>query len=213
MVFSVAAQDAVTPPDPADQYLAEGERVRRLFFQNAAPQLRRAALALAQGLAAGGKLLLCGSGSGSLLARQMLALLAGRFHLDRPALPAVVLLPEDAAAPQPGRSVFPVSPFARQVEALGAAGDGLLMFSPFGYDAALAAAAAAAQQRQMRVVALVGGHGDDLAVHGGIVLRVPHALPPLVQEIHLTAGHLVCRLVDYYLFENPAALRAAAATA
>lgn len=213
MVFSDAAQDAMTPPDPVERHLAEGERARRLFFQEAAPLVRRAALGLALGLAAGGKLLLCGSGGGSLLARQMLALLTGRFDLDRPALPAAVLLPEDAAPPQTARSAFVACPLVRQIEALGAAGDGLIIFSPSGHDAALAAAAEAAQQRQMRVVALAGEHGEALAAHSDILLRTPHAPRPLVQELHMAAGHLVCRLIDYYLFENPAALRAAAATA
>lgn len=213
MVFSDAAQDAMTPSDPVGSYLAEGARVRRLFFQEAAPLLRRAALGIALGLAAGGKLLLCGSGGGSLLARQMLALLTGRYLLDRPALPAAVLLPEDAASSLEARSAFVSCPPARQIEALGAAGDGLLIFSPPGHDAALAAAAEAARQRKMCVVALAGEHGEALAAYSDVLVCAPPAPPPLVQELHMAAGHLVCRLIDHYLFENPAVLRAAAATA
>lgn len=212
MIFSAAAQETVTPADPVERYLAEGARMRRLFFQEAAPLVRRAALGMALGLAAGGKLLVCGSDGGALMARQMFALLAGRFHLDRPALP-VVLLPEESFPPQPARSVFSSSPLVRQVEALGAAGDGLIIFSPSGRDASLAAAAEAARHRSLRVTALVGAHGEALAAHSDILLRTPPVSLPLVQELHMAAGHLVCRLIDYYLFENPAALRTAAATA
>ncbi len=39
-----------------------------------------------------------------------------------------------------------------------------------------------------------------------ILLLAPTAHTPLIQEIHIAAAHLFCRLTDYYLFENVAAL-------
>jgi D-sedoheptulose 7-phosphate isomerase len=40
------------------------------------------------------------------------------------------------------------------------------------------------------------------------LLDVPHAHTPLIQEVQLTIGHLLCQLTDYYLFEDAAALQA-----
>ena len=34
------------------------------------------------------------------------------------------------------------------------------------------------------------------------LLNVEAENTALIQEIHITAGHLLCRLIDYYLFEN-----------
>ena len=34
----------------------------------------------------------------------------------------------------------------------------------------------------------------------------PQAEPALVHELHVAAGHMFCRLTDYYLFENAVAL-------
>lgn len=207
MISLHAARVAATPLELMERHVEEGARLRRLFFQEAGPLVRQAAHRMAVGLAAGGRLLLCGSGGGSLMARQMFALLTGRFQLERPALPAI-LLPEDGSPPEGGQA----EP-ARQIEALGAAGDVLLLFSPSGPCPALLAAAETARRRGMGVAAFTGERDGGLGAHSDILLRVPHAQPPLVQEIHMAAGHLVCRLIDYYLFENPAALHAAAATA
>lgn len=207
MISLHAARVAATPLELMERHVEEGARLRRLFFQEAGPLVRQAAHRMAVGLAAGGRLLLCGSGGGSLMARQMFALLTGRFQLERPALPAI-LLPEDGSPPEGGQA----GP-ARQIEALGAAGDVLLLFSPSGPCPALLAAAETARRRGMGVAAFTGERDGGLGAHSDILLRVPHAQPPLVQEIHMAAGHLVCRLIDYYLFENPAALHAAAATA
>lgn len=208
MISLHAAQHTATPLELMECHLEEGARLRCHFFREAAPLLCQAAHSMAVGLAAGGKLLLCGSGGGFLMARQMLALLTGRFQLNRPALPAVVLLPEDSALPVDGQNVL-----IRQIEALGVAGDVLVIFSPSEPCPALLAAAEAARRREMYVAALSGDQDGNLGAHSDILLRVQHARLPLVQEIHMAAGHLVCRLIDYYLFENPAALQPAAATA
>lgn len=39
-----------------------------------------------------------------------------------------------------------------------------------------------------------------------ILLETPTRHTPLVQELHIAAGHLFCQLTDYYLFENVTAL-------
>ncbi|MDE6734437.1 MAG: phosphoheptose isomerase, partial [Desulfovibrio sp.] len=39
-----------------------------------------------------------------------------------------------------------------------------------------------------------------------LLLETPPAGTPLVQELHIAAGHLFCQLTDHYLFENAAAL-------
>ena len=208
MISLHAARVAATPLELMERHMEEGARLRRLFFQEAGPLVQQAAHSMAVGLAAGGRLLLCGgAGGGALMARRMYELLTGRFQLDRPALPAI-LLPEDGA-PSEGGQAGP----ARQIEALGAAGDMLLLFSPSEPCPALLAAAGTARRRDMGVTAFTGERDGGLGAHSHILLRVPHAQLPLVQEIHMAAGHLVCRLIDHYLFENPAALHAAAATA
>ena len=95
--------------------------------------------------------------------------------------------------------------FAKQITALGLPGDILLALSTSGKSPNILAALAAAGQKNMCVLGLSGpGNGMDALCD--IVLHVPHGSTPLIQEIHISAGHLICALTDYFLFENAAVL-------
>ena len=97
----------------------------------------------------------------------------------------------------------------RQIEALARPGDALLAFFP---DAALAAPGpvlALAQESGLSCITLCGRPAQGLSLPG-LVIDVPDASgapASLVHELLFAAGHLVCRLVDYYLFENVTAIQ------
>lgn len=188
----------------------EGARLRERFFHDMAVPLCRAAHLMAVRLAAGNRLLLCGSGDGSIIARRMAHALIGRFQLNRPALPALLLDADTAflsGLPGEGDSQ---QALARQVDALGTPGDILLLVSTAGDNDGLLYATEAARLRGMHVLAMTARQegNDPLLPRCDVLLAVPHAAAPLVLEVHMAAGHLLCRLVDHYLFENPNALRA-----
>jgi D-sedoheptulose 7-phosphate isomerase len=52
----------------------------------------------------------------------------------------------------------------------------------------------------VRVIALTGSSGGDLARHADILLAVPSADTPRVQESHIAIGHLICELAEAALF-------------
>jgi D-sedoheptulose 7-phosphate isomerase len=92
--------------------------------------------------------------------------------------------------------------FAKQVRALGGAGDVLLAISTSGNSANVLAAIESAHERDMVVVALTGKGGGKI----GQVLRetdvhisVPHERTARIQEVHLLALHCICDGVDTQL--------------
>lgn len=69
---------------------------------------------------------------------------------------------------------------------------------------------ALAQETGMSCITLCGRPVAGLSLPG-LVIDVPDASgapASLVHELLFAAGHLVCRLVDYYLFENVTAIQA-----
>ena len=74
-----------------------------------------------------------------------------------------------------------------------------------GNSANIIAALEAARRGGLFAVCLCG-HGNDMARYSDMVLETPLADPAQVQELHLAAAHVLCRLTDYYLFENAVAL-------
>ena len=157
-------------------------------------------------LTSGGKILSCGAGVSTLLAGQFAAQLVGRFERDRPELAAIALtgLPNDPLA-DTSEAADPDG-LARQVRALGQAGDVLLAFSVSGNAATVLAALSAAHEREMSVIAFTGGagHGGGGAI--GRALReidvqvcVPHERAARIHEVHLLVLHCLCDGVDAQL--------------
>ena len=84
-------------------------------------------------------------------------------------------------------------------------GDMLLAVTASGYTANIIAALEAARRGALLAVCLCSPQGD-LARHCDTAIEAPQAEPALINELHLAAGHMFCRLTDYYLFENAVAL-------
>lgn len=166
----------------------------------------QAVQALLACVTSGGKVLACGAGVSGLLAAQFAAQFVGRFERDRPELAATALPgdPTDPAADTPAAA--DTDRFARQVRALGQAGDVLLVLSISGQSAAVLAAVEAAHGREMTVIALLG---NMVGAGGGAIGRalretdvqicVPHERPARIHEVHLLALHCLCDGVDAQL--------------
>jgi len=165
--------------------------------------ISQAMQALLACVTSGGKILACGAGVSGLLAAQFAAHFVGRFERDRPELGAIALAGDDVDPLADTPEAAGADRFARQVRALGQAGDVLLALSASGQSAAVLAAVAAAHGRDMTVVALLG-HPPGGAI--GRALRetdvqvcVPHERAARIHEVHLLALHCLCDGVDAQL--------------
>ncbi len=163
-------------------------------------------MALARCLADGHKILLCGNGGSAADCQHMAAEFVNRFLLERPALAAMALATDTSILTSIGNDRAFALVFARQVEALGAPGDTLVAVSTSGSSANVLAAMDAAREKKVAVIGLTGEGGGAMAGRCDYLLAVPDRRTPIIQETHLAIEHLLCRLTDYYLFENPSLL-------
>ena len=83
-------------------------------------------------LGSGGKILVCGNGGSAAESQHFAAELTGRFRRERRALAAVALSVDTSALTAIGNDYGFEQVFARQVDALGRAGDVLLAISTSG---------------------------------------------------------------------------------
>ena len=93
--------------------------------------------------------------------------------------------------------------FERQVEALGKPGDALIGISTSGSSINVIRAVEAAKKAAMRTLVLTG-QGGRLTAMADIAIAVPSTDTQHIQEAHLTIEHILCYLVERYLFGNPA---------
>ena len=100
-----------------------------------AEPIERSARLLIEALAAGRKVLVCGNGGSAADAQHMAGELVGRFQKDRPGLPCLALTTDSSIVTACANDFGYEEVFARQVEAVGAAGDVLVGISTSGNSA------------------------------------------------------------------------------
>ena len=203
------ADTGFTLPDPLAVIAAhaeDGAVLRRSFFATHGPLVRDTALQVATALARGNKILLCGNGGSAGDAQHLAGEFVNRFLLDRPPLPAIALSTDTSVLTAIGNDFGFELVFAKQVQALGQPGDVLIGISTSGNSPNVLAALDEARQRGMLTIGLSGRDGGSMAEVCHVLLHVAHPSTPLVQEVHIAIGHVLCLLVDHYLFENAAAL-------
>jgi D-sedoheptulose 7-phosphate isomerase len=161
-----------------------------------AGDIASAAARMQGALAAGHKVLVCGNGGSAAESQHFAAELTGRFRRERRALAAVALSVDTSALTAIGNDYGFDQVFARQVEALGQAGDVLLAISTSGQSANVVQAARTAGRMGLVVVALTGASAGALGEHAAVVLAVPEDNTARVQEVQLSILHLLCEEIE-----------------
>jgi D-sedoheptulose 7-phosphate isomerase len=183
-------------------------------FQESADLKLKAAASLSQpisqaielmfgALSNGNKILACGNGGSAADCQHFAAELVGRFERERFPLPALALTTDTSILTAVGNDYSFKDVFAKQVQAFGQAGDILLAISTSGNSANVVAAVEAALEREMRIVAMTGKDGGQLAkmlTDADVHINVPHARTARIQEVHLLTIHCICDGIDVALF-------------
>lgn len=149
-----------------------------------------------------GKILCCGNGGSAADAQHFAAELLNRFEIERPGLAAVALTTDSSVLTSIANDYDFNQIFSKQVRALGLPGDSLLAISTSGNSPNVVAAIHAAHERSMRVIALTGRDGGEMAaaLHpDDVLICVDAKSTARIQEVHLLALHCLCDAIDYLL--------------
>ena len=158
-----------------------------------------AACAVADALRAGHKVVVFGNGGSAADAQHLAAELVGRFVSDRAPLAGLALTTDTSALTAIGNDYGFDQVFARQLEALGAAGDVAIAISTSGSSPNVLAAVDVARSRGLVTVALTSGRVSELVRSVDIPIMVPSLDNPRVQECHLLFEHILCQAVEALL--------------
>lgn len=150
-----------------------------------------------------GKILSCGNGGSAGDAQHFSSELLNRFERERPSLPAMALSTDTSTLTSIANDYSYNEVFSKQIRALGQPGDVLLAVSTSGNSANVIQAIQAAHERDMKVVALSGKDGGNMAslmTAEDCEIRVPSDVTARIQEVHLLVIHCLCDLIDEQLF-------------
>jgi D-sedoheptulose 7-phosphate isomerase len=150
----------------------------------------------------GNKILSCGNGGSAGDAQHFSSEMLNRFEMERPGLPAMALTTDTSTLTSIANDYSYELIFSKQVTALGAQGDILLAISTSGNSGNVCQAIEAAHDRGMRIVALTGKNGGQMASllnMDDVEIRAPSDSTARTQEVHLLVIHCLCDLIDHQL--------------
>jgi D-sedoheptulose 7-phosphate isomerase len=163
----------------------------------------RVASACVAALRNGCKVLFAGNGGSAADAQHLAAELISRFAYDRPGLPAFALTTDTSVLTAIGNDYGYERVFARQVEAVGAAGDVFFAISTSGRSPNVLNALDVARAKGLVTVGMTGRSGGDMPRRCDHLLRIPSDVTPRIQEGHIAIGHAICQLIEAELFPKP----------
>jgi D-sedoheptulose 7-phosphate isomerase len=171
------------------------------YLQQEAKNLVAMADSLVDALKKGNKVLLFGNGGSAADAQHIACELAGKFYLDREPLPAIALTTNTSSLTAIGNDYSYEEVFVRQVKALVREGDIAIGISTSGNSPNVLRGIEEAKRLGATTIAFTG-RGGRLKELADYILSVPSDDTPRIQEAHITAGHIICYLVEQALFGN-----------
>jgi len=144
----------------------------------------------------------CGNGGSAADAQHLAAEFSGRFLRERRGLPSEALSVNSSAVTAISNDYGYDRVFARQVEAFARRGDVVVGLTTSGNSTNVVLALEEAKKTGATTIAFTGNGGGRLAAVADISLIGPDGYSALVQEVHITLGHIVCDLVEQALVVN-----------
>ena len=162
--------------------------------------IREIADVTADALENGRKLLLAGNGGSAADAQHIAGELLSRLNYDRAPAAALALTTDSSVLTAIGNDYGYERLFERQILGLGAAGDVFVAISTSGRSPNILRAIDAARGKRLVIVGFTGRTGGEMPSRCDLCLHAPSDSTPLIQQIHITAGHIICGLVEERLF-------------
>ena len=165
-----------------------------------------AMLAIAQAtetsLRAGGKIMLAGNGGSAADAQHIAGEFLSRLRFDRHPLPALALTTDSSVLTAVGNDYGYDQVFERQLRGLGRAGDVFIGISTSGRSPNVIAALRAARAIGVVPIGFTGTAPGAAVMRPlcDLVLTAPSDDTPLIQQIHITAAHAICEIVERRMF-------------
>ncbi len=148
------------------------------------------------------KLLFCGNGGSAADAQHLAAEFTGRFYINRNALPAEALHVNSSYMTAVANDYGFDHVYSRMITGIGKPGDILIALSTSGNSPNILNAIASAKDKGMIVIGFTGASGGKMKELCHVLINVPSADTPRIQEAHIMIGHIICQIVEERYFND-----------
>lgn len=164
-----------------------------------AAQVAAIVAAITAAFRSGNKVLWFGNGGSAADAQHLAAEFSGRFLRERGGLPSEALTVNTSAITAIANDFGYDHVFARMVEALARTGDVVVGITTSGTSKNVVRGLEAAKKQGAVTIAFSGNGGGAVAAAADLSLVGPDGYSAIVQEVHITMGHIICDLVEQEL--------------
>lgn len=185
-----------------ENILADSLSIKKAFIRENVSNLINLAEKVALAFTNDCKLMICGNGGSAADAQHIAAEFVNQYNLKRPPLPAMALTTDTSVITSIGNDYSFDDIFSKQVKAFGMKGDVLLAISTSGNSKNILSAVKDADNLGLYTAGFFGKNGGKLAGLVDTAIVVKNSETPRIQEAHILAGHILCHLVDYILFQR-----------
>ena len=183
------------PVDPV-AHLRELAETANRTADALAEQIRAATAMVRETIAAGGLLMFCGNGGSAADAQHLATEYVVRYQRARRPLRALALTTDSSIITAAANDFSFDEVFSRQVEALGRAGDLLMVHTTSGNSPNCLRVVETARRLGIRTVVLTSKDGGKIRAMADLCLVVPTTRTDRAQEIHLAIQHGICDVID-----------------
>ena len=155
--------------------------------------------AIVRAFRSGNKVLWFGNGGSAADAQHLAAEFSGRFLRERGGLPSEALTVNTSAVTAIANDFGYEQLFARMVEALAKPGDVVVGITTSGTSKNVVAGLQRGKDVGATTIAFTGNGGGTVAEIADLALIGPDGYSAIVQEVHITLGHIICDLVEQEL--------------
>ncbi len=143
-----------------------------------------------------GKVVLFGNGGSAADAQHLAAEFLSRFSSNRRPLPAIALTTDTSVLTAVGNDYGFEHVFERQVLGLGQPNDTVIAISTSGSSPNVLAGLRAAKSIGIETIGFTGSRRSPMTALCDLWVAAPSEETPIIQEIYIMAGHIICGLVE-----------------
>lgn len=176
--------------------LSEAAWAKLRMVEESAPVIEEISSTVAAALRAGRRVFVFGNGGSAADAQHIACELEGRFYRERRPLPVLSLTTNTSTLTAIANDYDYDTTFERQVRAHARRGDVVIAISTSGNSGNVLAGVRAARKLGARTIGFTGRAGGKLRKAVDICFHAPADETPRIQECHITAGHIICELVE-----------------
>ena len=175
------------------------DRKDLIYAERYPAQVEAIVKAIVKAFKSGKKVLWMGNGGSAADAQHLAAEFSGRFLRERRGYPSEALSVNSSAVTAIGNDFGYDRVFERQVEAFVQPGDVVVGITTSGTSKNIVLALEEAKRRGAVTVAFTGNGGGTVAQIADHALIGPDGYSAIIQEVHITMGHIMCDLIEQQL--------------